>query len=168
MTQVVIRKLDPAEPDALSMLESMESLFDAIRQRAFGLFEERGSGAGGDLEDWLRAEREFVWVPRAELVDEQDQYRVRVAVPGLEAKDIQVTAMQHSIVVDADVSHNEEKDTEAVSFSELTEKKMFRRFDLPEPIDPDKVQAALDKGILEITAGKAAPAKQTKVAVQSA
>ena len=53
-------------------------------------------------------------------------------------------------------------------FSELTEKKMFRRFDLPEPIDPDKVQAALDKGILEITAGRAAPAKQTKVAVQSA
>jgi HSP20 family protein len=168
MTKLVIRKLDPAEPDGLSMLGSMESLFDTIRQRAFGLFEERGGGAGGDLEDWLHAEREFVWVPRAELVDEQNHYRVRVAVPGLEAKDIQVTAMQHSIVVDAEVSHKEEKDTKTVRFSEFTEKKMFRRFDLPKPIDPDKVQAALDKGILDITAGKAAPIKQIKVAVQGA
>ena len=32
---------------------------DEIRRRAFELFEERGGREGHELEDWLRAEREF-------------------------------------------------------------------------------------------------------------
>jgi len=33
---------------------------DLIRERAFEIYEARGREAGHDLDDWLRAEREFV------------------------------------------------------------------------------------------------------------
>jgi hypothetical protein len=32
---------------------------DEIRRRAYEIYLERGGGQGHDLEDWLRAEREF-------------------------------------------------------------------------------------------------------------
>src|SRR5262245_6481515 len=168
MNKLLIRKLDPAHPTALSMFDTMDRLFDAIRERAFGLFQERGGAAGRDLEDWLLAERELLWVPPAELADEQNQYRIRLAVPGLEANEVEVTAMPDSVVVHAEASNKEGKDKETVRFSEFAEKKLFRRFEFSEPINPELVRADLAKGILEITAATATPAQQTKVAVQGA
>lgn len=163
---ILIRKLDPAEPEALSMLETMDSLFGAIRDRAFDLFQERGKATGRELDDWLRAERELLRVPPAELVEEANQYHIRLEVPGFEPNQVEVTAMPDSIVVQAEAK--DQKDTKTVRFSEFAAKKLFRHFEMPEPIDPQLVKATLAKGILELTAPKATPAKQTKIAVQGA
>jgi Protein of unknown function (DUF2934) len=38
---------------------SAEVTADAIRSRAYELYEARGGDPGADLEDWLRAEREL-------------------------------------------------------------------------------------------------------------
>ena len=38
---------------------------DAIRERAYQLFEQRGCQHGHDLEDWLQAEAEVTWKSRA-------------------------------------------------------------------------------------------------------
>ncbi len=168
MSKLTVRKLDSKEPDALSLFESMDSLFEAIRQRAFGLFERRGGGFGADMDDWLTAERELVWIPQAELIDEQGQFRLRIALPGLEAKDINITATQDSLIVQAEAVRKGESESNKLQFSELSGKKAFRCFDFSEAIDPDKVQAVLERGILEVTVAKATPAKQVKVTVQTA
>ncbi|MGA9528964.1 MAG: DUF2934 domain-containing protein [Terriglobales bacterium] len=42
-----------------------EARQDAIRRRAYELFEQRGYREGGDLEDWLQAEQEFSQKQRA-------------------------------------------------------------------------------------------------------
>lgn len=168
MNNLSVRYLFPEDPEALSLFESLNELQEAIRERAFGLFEERGTVSGNDMEDWLRAERELVWVPKAETMEDDKQYRLRLIVPGLDAKDLQITAMPDAIIVQREALSNESKETSAVPFRELRERKLFRRFDLEEPIDPARTEASLNKGILEIVANKAAPAKQVKVAVQSA
>lgn len=41
------------------MVRLPEQLEDKIRQRAYELYERRGSGDGHDLEDWLAAESEL-------------------------------------------------------------------------------------------------------------
>ena len=170
MNNLSVRYLFPEDPEALSLFESLDELQEAIRQRAFGLFEERGSGAvhGNDIEDWLSAERELVWTPKAETMEDDKQFRLRLIVPGLEATDLQITAMPDSIVVQAEALSKEAKETSTVPFRELRGRKLFRRFDFEEPIDPSRTEASLAKGILEIVASKAAPAKQVKVAIQGA
>jgi HSP20 family molecular chaperone IbpA len=168
MNNLSVRYLFPEDPDALSLFESLNELQEAIRQRAFGLFEERGTVHGNDMEDWLRAERELVWVPKAETMEDDKQYRLRLIVPGLEATDLQITAMPDSIIVQTEALSKESKETSTVPFRELRSRKLFRRFDFEEPIDPARTEASLTKGILEIAASKAAPAKQVKVAIQSA
>ena len=88
--------------------------------------------------------------------------------PGLEAKDLQITAMPDAIIVQSEALSKESKEASTVPFKELRERKLFRRFDFEEPIDPVRTEASLTKGILEIVVGKAAPAKQVKVAIQGA
>ena len=171
MNKLSIRYLFPEDPGALSLFESLNELQEAIRQRAFGLFAERGTTHGGDVEDWLRAERELVWVPQSETMEDDKQFRLRLIVPGLEAQDLQITAMPDAIIVQAEGASKEAKETKEAStvpFRELRGRKLFRRFDFEEPIDPARTEASLAKGILEIVASKAAPAKQVKVAVQGA
>jgi HSP20 family protein len=171
MNRLSIRYLFPEDPDALSLFESLNELQEDIRQRAFHLFAERGTTHGGEKEDWLRAERELVWVPESETMEDDKQIRLRLIVPGLEAQDLQITAMPDVIIVQAEGASKEAKEVKearTVPFRELRGTKLFRRFDFEEPIDPSRTEASLAKGILEIVASKAAPAKQVKVAVQGA
>lgn len=165
MNKLSVRCLVPNDPDAFSLLESFNEIQEAIRQRAFSLFEERGETHGGEMEDWLRAENELVWVPYAETMEDDKEFRLHLIVPGVEAKDLQITAMPEAIVVEAEPLA---KETSPVPFWELRSRKLFRRFAFCEPIDPARTEASLNKGILEIVASKAAPAKQVKVAVQAA
>lgn len=135
MNKLSVRYLFSEDPDVLSLLESLNELQEAIRQRAFSLFEERGAAHGGAVEDWLRAEHEVAWVPASESMEDDKQYRLRVVVPGLEANDLQITALPN---VQAEALAKEGKDLSAVPFRDLRERPLLRRFDLEQPIDPDR------------------------------
>jgi len=49
-----------AQTEPVREAESFEGLEDAIRQRAYELFEQRGRGEGSEEEDWLQAEAEVM------------------------------------------------------------------------------------------------------------
>ncbi len=164
MSQVSIQKWKDPETIPQILLQHMEATLDSIRQHAFNLFQSRNGATGSDLEDWLRAERDVVWSPASELVDNEKEFNARIAVPGFEAKDIQVSAMPDALIVQADATHTHEGKSGNVCFCEFSGKKLFRRLPLPESIDVDKVTASLDKGILEVTAPKAKPKQISAVA----
>ncbi len=52
-----VRKLEVVKSDSRKNLVPI-NLEDEIRQRAFELYQQRGSGSGSEAEDWLTAERE--------------------------------------------------------------------------------------------------------------
>jgi HSP20 family protein len=113
------------------------------------------------VDNWLQAERDVVWSPASELVDDKKEFRARIALPGFDAKDIQVSAMPDALLIQADATHTHEGKSGNVRFCEFSEKNLFRRLPLPASIDVDKVTASLDKGILEVTAPKATPKQMT-------
>jgi HSP20 family protein len=160
MSQVAINKWKNPERTPRTFLENLETITDSIRKRAFNIFQNHG-GNGSEVDDWLQAERDVVWSPTSELVDDQKEFRARIALPGFDAKDIQVSAMQDALVIQADATHAHEGKSGNVRFCEFSEKNLFRRLPLPAPIDVDKVTASVDKGILEVTAPKAALKQMT-------
>lgn len=163
MSSVSIQRIDSAEK-APSLFEAMDALFSDIEKRAFDLFQERGSMFGSAADDWLRAERELVWSPQSELMEREKDFLLTIAIPGVEARDIQISALPDSIVVRAENKRQEEKTEGTVHFSELSERRLFRRFALPANIDVDQVRANLEDGVLKIIAAKAAEAPRKKVA----
>jgi HSP20 family protein len=160
MSQVAINKWKNPETTPRTFLEHLETITDSIRERAFNIFQNNG-GNGSEVDDWLQAERDVVWSPTSELVDDKKEFRARIALPGFDAKDIQVSAMPDALVIRADATHAHEGKSGNVRFCEFSEKNLFRRLPLPAPIDIDKVTASVDKGILEVTAPKAAPKQMT-------
>ena len=151
-----------------SFFEEADRLFDEIRRRAFSLFEHRGFSPGRDLDDWLAAEREILWSPPVEMIENEKEFRVQIAVPGCEAKDIQVTALPESILVQTQPERTPEKKDGTVHISEISARKLYRRLDLPSPIDLEKITAKLDKGLLRLVAPKAAPTVEKKIHVAAA
>jgi len=165
MSSIPIQKIRREEDAPPALWQSMQSILDEIQKRAFELFHQRGGVLGWDMDDWLRAERQLIWSPQSELVEREKEYKLRLAVPGLDAKDLEITAMPDSIFVQGQAARRRETKEGEIRFSEFTQEKLFRRFQLPGLIDVDKVTAALDKGILQVTAPKEAAAKKKRITV---
>jgi HSP20 family protein len=164
MSSVAVQKLAEPGKTGSSLQTEIEALFDKIREKAFEIFQRKGGADGHDIDDWLEAEREFLCCPASELVETEKQFEIRVAAPGFEPKDIEVTASPDAIIVRGQVRTRQEKVEESVRFSDLSEKHLFRRMALPEPIDVDSASARLDEGLLNIVATKASASSKTAVA----
>ena len=63
-------------------------------------------------------------------------------------------ALPDAVIVSAESSHKHEEDKEDVHFCEFGAKMLFRRLDLPTPINVDKVTASIDDGMVRIVAQK--------------
>jgi HSP20 family protein len=143
----------------------MDKLFEDVRVRAFDLFQRRGAFDGLDLDDWFRAEQDLVWAPESELVETDKEFQMTMAVPAMEASDIHVSALPDAMIVQGETSHKEEKKEGKVHFSEFSEKKLFRRFEMPAGIDVEQVKATLENGMLRITAAKAPAVPKKAISV---
>lgn len=168
MSAVPVQKF-PKNEAAASFFKRVDSLFDEIRKRAFSLFEQREFRVGRDIvDDWLAAEHEILWQPPVDLVENDTRFHVRVAAPGFQAKEIAVTALPQAIFVEAE-SEEMKEDTEGETrLSELASRKVYRKIDLPAPIDVDKTTANLENGVLELEAVKAGERNAKNVEVTSA
>ena len=131
----------------------LETLADRVRNRAYEIFQNHGNG-GREFDDWIEAERDLFFAPESELVEKDGKYEIRVAAPGFRPAETNVTALPDAVIVSAESSHKHEGNNEDVHFCEFGTKTLFRRLDLPSPINLDKVTASLDDGILRITAQK--------------
>jgi HSP20 family protein len=156
MSKVAIEKTDEKKFGAPSVFEDLKNLSERISRRAFEIFEKRGGGEGLAMDDWLKAERDLFRIPESELIDKEGKYEIQVSAPGFDPGEVHVRALPDSVIVEASSTHKHDKIEGNVQFCEFGEKSLFRRFDLPEKIDVDKVTADLDKGVLRLTAFKTA------------
>ena len=154
MPQIAVHKCSDWASMPQTVLARIQEISEAIRRRAYSLFEGRDGNGGSEVQDWLEAEREMVCVPTSELLESDQDLRAKIAVPGFEPKDIEVSATPDELIVRAEATHTHEGEKANVAFCEFTGKAVFRRFALPARIDIDKVSASLDKGILQIVAPK--------------
>jgi HSP20 family molecular chaperone IbpA len=165
MSHIPIARIREAGSERPSLLTELKELTERIRERAFAIFQRRGSAEGSALNDWLQAEQDLMLGTESDLVEKDSKYYVAITVPGFAEKGLKVTALPDTLVVRGESKHRREKHEGDIHFSELGEKTLFRRFDLPEAIDVDKVTAQLDKGVLRVTATKA---QQQKVVARAA
>jgi HSP20 family molecular chaperone IbpA len=143
MSEVTIHR--PEKAVGKSLFTEVAETLEAIKNRAFELFEKRGRAPGFELDDWFNAEQELFRVPNAEMKETDAEFTLEVDVAGFEDDAIRVSAVPGEIVVKADFERKGKTDFES--------KSLFRRFEMG-TFDADKVAATVDKGILRIVAPK--------------
>jgi HSP20 family protein len=90
-------------------------------------------------------------------VSEDDQaYRVRIEIPGVRKKDIDVSITGNQVSVSAEVRREKKQEKEREIYSERYVGQASRSFTLPAEVDADKAEARYDDGVLELTLPKKA------------
>ena len=140
MSIILVEKVQETAALPRPLLEEIESISANIRRKAYELFLMRGDSPGSDVDDWLKAERQLMWLPETELSEKEKEFQVRIHIEGLEANDIHIIALPNSILLHAG--------------PKAREAKFFQRLDFKAPVNLDRVTAKLDKGILQVVVPK--------------
>lgn len=138
----------------LPVFREISDRLEAVRKKAFELFQGRGGELGHELEDWVAAEHAVMGWPAAEVTEKPDAFEVEVTLPGFAATEVEVTASPKEIIVHAASHHERKGEDTKVIWSEYGSNDVYRRFALPTSVNADKVSAHLDDGILHVIAPK--------------
>jgi HSP20 family protein len=149
-----------------SIFDELDRLHQAVSQRAYDLF--RSGNWGGALGDWLSAERDLITKPAIELSEKDGQFEVMAALPGVDAKDLDVQITATDLLIKGETTHEKKTDKGTVHVSEFSSGRVFRSIHFPKPIDPDTVKAECKDGILRLTAAIAKSASAKKVDIKAA
>lgn len=72
--------------------------------------------------------------PLVDIISQNDELKVIAEVPGVEKKDIRLTATSNSLAIDASTP----------------ERKYFKEIELPSEVDPQSAKSIYNNGILEV------------------
>ncbi len=167
MPSVAVQKISGNEK-SLPIFDEIANKFHQVRERAFALFESRGRQVGASIEDWLKAEREILGSPSAELAEKDGGYELQVALPGFDAKDVEVTATPTEIIVHASFRQEKKSEKDRVLWTEFTSNDVFRQVQISKPIEAAKATATLDNGVLRVAAPIAVRAEEKAAAATAA
>lgn len=146
-----------------NLYEEMDALAQKIRERAFGLFQQRAPWAGNDWSDWLQAESEVLKPVPIEMSESETGCSVRAEVPGFQADELTIRAEGNSICIQGKSEKKQDTQEKHVKYTEVSAKELCRRIDLPCSIDADKATASLANGVLTINLPKGAAPKKIEV-----
>jgi HSP20 family protein len=144
------REIERLEPfrDIDTLQRQMNRLFDRLIPTTNG-----GEGFG------------FAFVPAAEIEETDDAIHLRLEVPGLEAKDINVEVTPDAVSISGERKSETKTEEKGIARSEFRYGRFQRVIPLPSQIQNDKVEAEYKDGILRLTMPKSVSEKQKTVKV---
>jgi len=147
-----------------SVIDAVERIQHRVAERAFELFNRRGGTLGRALDDWLAAERETVWKPPVEVVEKDGEFLIEAALAGVAPKDLDVQVTANGVLIQGNGAHRH-CPGEVVHACEFRPGRLFRTVEFPRRVDPDKVRAEYQNGLLRVWAHEAQEAEPRKVAL---
>ena len=131
---------------------------DTLQQQINRLFDRLIPTDGGERTG-------LAFIPDAELEETGDAIHLRLEVPGLEPKDINVEVTPESVLISGERKYETRTEENGVTRSEFRYGKFQRVIPLPSLVENDKVQADYKNGILQLTLPKAESQRQKSVKV---
>jgi len=105
------------------------------------------------------------YIPSAEIEDTPDNIRLKVEIPGMEAKDLNVDVTEKSVSISGERKSETKTEEKGMIRSEFHYGKFERHIPLPAHVQNDKVQAEYKNGILTLTLPKVEGEKHKAVKI---
>ncbi|MCG3132693.1 MAG: hypothetical protein FLDDKLPJ_03559 [Phycisphaerae bacterium] len=150
------------EPDRATqaLMPSFES-FRSEMDRLFSRFFSEPLGFGG-------AWRGFDLAPRIDLADTESAIEVKVEVPGVEPKDIDIEVADNVLFIRGQKVRDREEKKRNYYYAEREHGSFSRSIPLPTSVNADKVDAMFKDGVLTVTLPKKPGSAGRKVPVRNA
>jgi HSP20 family protein len=131
-----------------------------LREKMNRLFEDVFTGRGEDKE--LAAS---TWAPAVDIYETENELIMTAEVPGIEEKDIEIKIEDNTLSLRGERKFEKETKEENYHRIERSYGSFYRAFTLPNSIDPDRIQAEYENGVLKISMPKRQELKPRKVKI---
>jgi HSP20 family protein len=109
------------------------------------------------------------WIPRVDIYEEAERFVVLADVPGVEPKDIEITAEKGVLTIRGERnSQKKESDKNGYERVERTSGSFLRRFTLPETANTETIKAKQTNGVLEVSIPKHPQVQPRRISVEAA
>jgi HSP20 family molecular chaperone IbpA len=140
MPDIVIEKVPRNSEDAASLVEQVDSFLDALRANVRKLWGD--SDEGRIFDRWFQVERQRFWEEQCELIEGDQCFRIRMALPGPNVDQIRVVVSTDGIEI--------RRGTEDYALDGQKPGHLIRRMVLSAPVDARSVSAILNRGELHL------------------
>jgi HSP20 family protein len=106
------------------------------------------------------------WLPSVDVSEAKDKVFVKAELPGLEAKDVDVSISGDVLTIKGEKKKQDEEKDEDHYCCERYYGSFQRAFRLPAGVKGDKVEATFDKGVLKIVLPKTEEAKKKAMEIK--
>ena len=139
------------------LFSQLASLQDNLNRGFEGLFTPPGEG---DL-----PARDFL--PPMDISEDAVNYTVRTEVPGMKAEDIKIDLTGRTLTLKGEKKQESETEDENWHRVERSYGSWLRRVEMPQAVDPEKIVAKYDDGVLTVLIAKAEDVQPRRIEVKS-
>jgi HSP20 family protein len=134
-----------------SPFDEVERLFDRLMPRGW-----LATPTSWNWPLWGGLEEAFqsVRIPQMDVIDRDKDILIRVELPGVEKKDLDISVSDSTLVIKGTVSREIKEQKKDYYRSEIAQGNFSRSLSIPASVDSSKINASLKDGILEIVLGK--------------
>ena len=104
--------------------------------------------------------------PKADILEQENQYLITIALPGLSKKDIKIDLLNQKLSVSGSYHSEESKSEERYIRKELHTGSFHREFKLGNEVDHSKIDASFKNGLLEIILPKSEKASPKVISIK--
>jgi len=141
--------------DPTPELQSLQSEFNRLFDAFFG----ESSGADSERSRWL---------PAMDLLERDNEYVLRLDLPGVDPKDVKVELENNVLTVSGERKAQHEERRDGAYRLERGYGRFARSLTLPEGVDPAQIAARLENGVLEVRVPKPEERKPQRIAIDIA
>lgn len=113
----------------------------------------------------LRRHVRTSWGPALDLIESDNEFIVRVSVPGINPDALDVTLVDNVLTIKGERAYEEPEEEEVFHLRELSYGTFSRSITLPVSVDADDVEANYEHGILTLHVPKAEEVKPKRIQV---
>ncbi len=135
----------------LTLHREMNRLFDDVLRGG-------GAPAGGQGE----RQSGLLIAPSMDVSETDKDVRVKVELPGVSESDIDISLDEDVLAIRAEKKQERKEEREGVHFTERVFGTFQRSLRLPFRVDPDKVQARFENGVLTVSLAKTQPQERSR------
>jgi HSP20 family protein len=107
------------------------------------------------------------WIPAMDLVESENDFVLRADLPGLGESDVNIELEDNVLTISGERRAEHEERKEGYYRVERASGSFSRSLTLPEGVDPDRVQANFDRGVLEVRIPKPEQRRPRKVTISA-
>lgn len=107
------------------------------------------------------------WSPNIDVVEKDDRYLIKAELPGVNEEDVEVSLTGDMLTISGEKQEESEEERRGYYYAESSYGSFSRSITIPPTVDPDRIEANFNNGVLEVALPKTPETKPKRVAISA-